>query len=190
MLETVREYASERLAESEDAAEVHARHCRDYRALAERAEPELFTHGEAEWLPRLEAEVDNLRAALDWSLLNAPIEALDLVGSLTLFWTIENSFRERLERVEAASDAAAENAPVRSRANALVGQANLAPLAGPLHDVQGSVKRGRALVTEALALFREIEDPAGIANSLIAQAWYDRTNLSLRADGSRSPRKR
>ncbi|HYN53044.1 MAG TPA: hypothetical protein VES62_19145, partial [Thermoleophilaceae bacterium] len=86
MLETVREYASERLKAREDAVEVHRRHCRHYHALAERVEPELFTRGEAEWLPRLDVEVDNLRGALDWSLLHDPIEALDLVGSLTTFW--------------------------------------------------------------------------------------------------------
>jgi predicted ATPase/DNA-binding SARP family transcriptional activator len=174
MLETVREYASERLADSAGSAEVHSRHCGYFRALAERVDSELFTHGEAEWRPRLEAEVDNLRAALDWSLLNAPIEALELAGSLTLFWVVENSFREGLERVAAALDAAGEDAPTRARAKALVGQASLVPLADPLADVQGSVMRGRALATEALALFREIDDPAGVARSLIAQAWYDR----------------
>jgi hypothetical protein len=174
MLETVREFASERLADSEGADDVHARHCCYYRALAERVDSEMFTHGEAEWLPRLEAEVDNLRAALDWSLLNAPIEALELVGSLAQFWSMENAFREGWERVEAALDAAGDDAPVRARANALVGLASLAPVGDPLDDVQGSVRRGRALASEALALFREIDDPAGVAVSLIAQAWYDR----------------
>src|SRR5262249_35021176 len=151
-----------------------ARHCRYYRALAQRVEPELFTSREAQWLPRLEAEVDNLRAALDWSLLNAPIEALDLVGALQLFWQVENSFREGLERVAAALDAAGEDAPARSRANALLAQAALAPLADPADELQGSVERTRAHVTEALALFREIEDPEGMATALLMQArWYD-----------------
>ena len=53
-----------------------------YLALAERAEPELFTRGEAEWLPRLDAEVDNFRAALDWSLTAPRRPALRLAGLL------------------------------------------------------------------------------------------------------------
>ena len=52
MLETVREYAAEQLDADPDAAQVRERHCRHYLALAERAEPELFTRGETEWLPQ------------------------------------------------------------------------------------------------------------------------------------------
>ena len=59
-----------------------------YRALAERAEPVLFTRAEAEWLPLLRTEVDNLRAALDWSAVHAPVEALRLAGALTTFWNL------------------------------------------------------------------------------------------------------
>ena len=62
MLETVREFAAERLEGRADAETLHARHCSHYLALAERADPELLTHGEAEWLPRLDADVENVPA--------------------------------------------------------------------------------------------------------------------------------
>ncbi|MET0390793.1 MAG: HAD-IC family P-type ATPase, partial [Polyangiales bacterium] len=91
MLETVREYASEQLDADPDAAQVRERHCRHYLALAERAEPELLTRGEAVWLPRLDAEVDNFRAALDWSLRHGnPTQGLRLAGLLAKFWEIRN----------------------------------------------------------------------------------------------------
>jgi predicted ATPase/DNA-binding SARP family transcriptional activator len=82
MLETVHQYAQERLAQQKDAGDVFRRHCLHYLALTERAEPELFTSGETEWLPRLDAEIDNQRAALNWSLHHEPTLALRLAGLL------------------------------------------------------------------------------------------------------------
>ena len=81
MLETVREYAAD-LLQGEELATTRERHCQYYLDLAGRAEPELYTHGEAEWLPRLDAEIDNLRAVLDWSRdVGNPVLALRLVGA-------------------------------------------------------------------------------------------------------------
>ena len=87
MLETVHQYAHERLAEQKDAGDVYRRHCLYYLALTERAEPEWFTHGEGEWLPRFEAEIDNLQAALDWGLHHGdPALALRMASLLAMFW--------------------------------------------------------------------------------------------------------
>lgn len=173
MLETVGEYASERLEADEDAAEVHGRHCRHYRGLAEQAEPELFTHGEAKWLSRLDAEVDNLRAALDWSVLHAPLEALRLVAALCSFWAIRD-IREGLERGEAALEAAGEGAPARDRARALVELAILASNQSSRYDAEGTMKRARAHADEALALYRQVDDRSGTGWALIVQAWFER----------------
>ncbi len=173
MPETVREYASERLEARADAADVHRRHCEHYHALARRIEPDLFTHREAESLPRLDIEVDNLRAALDWSLVHDPLQALDLVGALTSFWTARNAFGEGLARIEVALAAAGDDAPASSRGNALTGRAFLVANAGSIFDREGSVKRARASAVEALALFREIGDHSGAGYSLMAQAWLE-----------------
>ena len=173
MLETVREYAAERLEAHADAAEIHARHFRHYLALAQRGERELFTHGEAEWLPRLDVEVNNLRAALDWSLVHAPVEALDLAAALSIFWNARNSFGEGIEWVEAALRAAGGDAGGRSRAKALAELAFLVANAGSIYDVQGSIKRARDHATRALALAREIGDPEPASLALIALAWFE-----------------
>ena len=103
MLETVHQYAHERLAEQKDAGDVYRRHCLYYLALTERAEPELFTHGEGEWLPRFEAEIDNLRAALDWGLHHGdPALALRMASLLAMFWETSGRQAEGLGWVEAA----------------------------------------------------------------------------------------
>src|SRR5215216_1887204 len=68
MLETVREYARELLDGANDEAEMRARHCRRYLDLATQSERHVFRRSEPEWLSRLETEIDNIRAALDWPL--------------------------------------------------------------------------------------------------------------------------
>jgi predicted ATPase/DNA-binding SARP family transcriptional activator len=170
MLETVREYAGELLAADPDAARVRERHCRHYLALAERAEPELFTRGEGEWLPRLDAEVANFRAALGWSLRADPPVALRLAGTLARYWDIRNAPAEGLEWIAAALDAAGTEAAIGDRARASRGQVHLLGSQGSAYDAQGLMKVARAWAAEALALSREAKDPAGIADALLGMA--------------------
>ena len=172
MLETVGEYAWERL-DAGDAAQVRERHCRYYRALAEQAEPEFFTHGEMKWLSRLDVEVDNFRAALDWSVVHCPVEALRLVAALSSYWDLRD-IREGFERGEAALEAAGADAPARDRARAHVELAILASNKGSQYDTAGSQERVRAHADEALALYRKIDDRAGTGWALIVQAWLER----------------
>jgi predicted ATPase/DNA-binding winged helix-turn-helix (wHTH) protein/class 3 adenylate cyclase len=87
LLETVRQYAAERLAENGEAARVRGAHARHFLALAERALPELQGPGQARWHARLEAEHDNLRAALAWYVEQRDgAHALRLTGALRWFW--------------------------------------------------------------------------------------------------------
>jgi predicted ATPase/DNA-binding SARP family transcriptional activator len=171
MLETVREYAGERLEGANAAAETHDRHCRHYLALVERAEPELLTRGEAEWLPRLDAEVDNLRAALEWSLTQGePASGLRLAGLLGRFWEIRNSPAEGLRWIEAALNQAGYGAPIADRARARRAQVRLLGFEGPAYNWQGSRAEVAARADEALALSREAGDPSGVAEALVALA--------------------
>ena len=139
MLETVREYAHERFEAEAGAAEIHERHCRHYFALVERADAELFTRGEAPWLARLDAEVDNIRAALDWSLAADPIQALHAVALLGAFWVIRDGYSEGVERVAAALEAAGDAAPIRDRAGAHMVHAFLAGNHDFFFDAQDSL---------------------------------------------------
>src|SRR5262249_21631229 len=74
MLETIREYALERLEQNGEVESLRQAHLDYFLALAEQAEPELTGPRQAEWLERLEREHDNLRAALAWALEHGLVE--------------------------------------------------------------------------------------------------------------------
>jgi predicted ATPase/DNA-binding SARP family transcriptional activator len=170
MLETVREYARERLDADPQAAEVHERHCRHYLALVQRAEPELFTHGETEWLPRLNAEIDNLRAALDWSLHHGDQAlALRMAGLLDMFWETSGRNAEGLEWVEAALDRVnADAVPIDDHARALRARVHLDE--ATLFATGAALEQARARAADALALSRRTGDPAAVADALLGLA--------------------
>jgi predicted ATPase/DNA-binding CsgD family transcriptional regulator len=118
MLETVRQYARE-LLEAEGEAEAAARsHAAYYLALAERADPELRGRDQRTWRLRLEAEHDNLRAALRWLLDTGQGEpALQLAGALGHFWWLRGHFAEGGRWLEEAARAAPDAHPrIRIRA--------------------------------------------------------------------------
>jgi predicted ATPase/transcriptional regulator with XRE-family HTH domain/Tfp pilus assembly protein PilF len=172
MLEITREYATERLAESE-AEVVQKRHAEYYLSVAEAAEPQLKGGQQIAWLDRLEAEHNNLRAALQWSLQYGEVEvALRLGSALWRFWLIRGYLSEGrrwLEEALALKAAGAGAVPATVRANALNGAGNLAYSAG---DYAAAL----ALHEESLSLRRELGDKQGMAGALnnIAVVWRDR----------------
>jgi predicted ATPase len=177
MLETVREYARERLEAGPDAHVIQREHCLHYLALAERAERQLYTHGEKEWLPRLDADADNLRAAFDWSLrIGKARHALRLAGLLHAFWTIRGRFAEGLDWVERATDAAGEGAPIEDRARAQRAYVHLLIATGAHYDWQGGREEAAARARAALELSRQAGDPAGIADALLALSAFEATD--------------
>ena len=113
--ELLRQYAGEKLLEASDEAQVRDQHLAHFLQVAEQAEPELHGARQIEWFDRLEAEHDNLRAALRWSLnsdkrpdapLGFPAAGLRLAGALGYFWGIRghwNEGREWLRLVLASS---------------------------------------------------------------------------------------
>ena len=144
MLETIREYAVERLEASGEAADMRRRHAEHFLGLAEEAEPHLYQES-AEWLDRLEREHDNLRAALDH--LHASGEgglALRLAGAVPDFWCAKEHFaegRRQLERALAAGPAD----PTPIRAKALIGAAHMARDCGFGADAKARAEEGLAL---------------------------------------------
>lgn len=103
LLETVRQYAREKLAESDEEDRVRERQYQWFLSVAERADLELMQGGKQEyWLNRLDVELDNVRAALDWSLMTERFEAESrLAASLLMFW-LHHGFREGRTWLEAA----------------------------------------------------------------------------------------
>ena len=122
------------------------------------------------WLPRLDAEVENLRAALDWSLRHGnPTHGLRLAGLLTKFWDIRNRSAEGRDWIEAALEAAGDDAPVGDRARARRAQIDLLIEQGAAYAPDDA----RSTAVEALALSREAAQPAGVADALLALASLD-----------------
>jgi len=160
MLKTVREYAGELLDAAEDENETRARHCRRYLDFATRAERHLFTHAEPEWLTRLEAEIDNIRAALDWSLDREPQLALRLAAVLGHYWEAARRAHEGERWLRAALEAAGPATPIRDRARGCLELASVLEAAGRRDDA-------KAPAAHALALARESGDHALIADALV-----------------------
>ncbi|HEX2884536.1 MAG TPA: adenylate/guanylate cyclase domain-containing protein [Candidatus Limnocylindria bacterium] len=103
MLETIREYAAERLDESGRSDEVRALHAAWYVDLAERAAEVIMGPDKRAWLDRLDEEHGNLRAALDWAMGRADVEtAMRLVSALWRFWQMRGHLAEGLDRARAA----------------------------------------------------------------------------------------
>ena len=95
MLETIREYASERLVASGEEELMRQRHAGFFLALAERAEQEVDGPRQARWLDQLQAEHDNLRTALRWALDRGKAEmALRLAMALDTFWLVRTHWSE------------------------------------------------------------------------------------------------
>jgi non-specific serine/threonine protein kinase len=130
MLETIREFARERLVESVDEAELCERHAAHFLTLGEEAAPHVLRH-ERSWGDRLEAEHDNLRAALDHFEQRGEWQyALRLGAALSEFWGARGHLPEGLRRLETAL--AADDEPTAARANALSWSADLAYGAGSI----------------------------------------------------------
>ncbi|HYP28196.1 MAG TPA: tetratricopeptide repeat protein [Blastocatellia bacterium] len=161
MLETIREYGLERLAEGGEAEEARRAHAAYYLSMVEDAEPELRGPGQAEWLERLESEHDNLRAALRWSKESGETEmALRMAAAPRRFWEIRGHLSEGrgwLEEMLTLADS--------ERASpALLAKAFYA--AGALARCQGDYDQTVAHLERALALYRRVQDRLGIASSL------------------------
>jgi predicted ATPase/DNA-binding CsgD family transcriptional regulator len=166
MLETIQEYAREKLMESGEAPALHERHAAYFVALAEAAEPELSGPQQGAWLNRLEEEHDNLRAALAWAQEQARTPAgaalgLRLVGALCRFWLARGYWTEGrtyLTAALAASDRRPD-AALAARAKALHGM-------GALALEQADFAAARTIFEQSLALWRELGDGRGISGAL------------------------
>jgi predicted ATPase/class 3 adenylate cyclase len=159
MLETIHEYAREKLHESGEAAELRGLHAEYFLAFAEEAEPELEGPDQASWLDRLEADLDNFRAALSWLLEVGESEsALRTGGALWLFWRSRGHLSEgRRWLSEGLSGGDAAPAGVRARAMLVLGD---------LDVMQGDYPQGEEELEAGLALFREAGDRRAEAQAL------------------------
>ena len=160
LLESIRQYARDRLVESGASEVFRDRHLAYYLALVEEAEPHLRGAKQRAWLERLEREHDNLRAALEWSTKSPEgIESsLRFSSAVWLFWLMRGYLTEgwellaRVRTVGIAGDAVL-------RARVLGG-------AGALAYALCDYVSAQALYEESLALRRELGDRGGMSLSL------------------------
>jgi predicted ATPase/DNA-binding CsgD family transcriptional regulator len=150
LLETVRQYAREKLNESGDSQRLHASHLHFFTPLAEEAEPKLRGPEQIGWLNRLDSELANLRAALEYAQANGLTDwALRLAGAIWRFWFLRGHLVEGetwLQRVLELP-----GGPPHLRTSALTGAAFIA-------SFLGNTYQSEAWAAESLALARSSGD--------------------------------
>ena len=163
-LETIRQYAMEKLLETGEAVHARDRHLAYFLEVSRHADEKFRTAQRLMWVNRLEIEHDNLRAALGWALESHPESALQMVCSLAGFWLSRRYMTEgcswcqaAISRVEALS-AAGRNID-RTRAQAYSALAMLSINHGEHHTGEIAARKG-------VALARQLEDPLLLAHAL------------------------
>ena len=173
MLETIREYALERLTSSDEVEEAQRKHAQYFLALAEAAQLEASKQrDEGEWgskFTRLEREHDNLRAALSWAVQNLEAETgARLAIALWWFW-IERSYlsdgRRWMEAVLALDGAGGQRGEAPHALPART-KAYLLQVAGILAMAQGDHDHAVALHEEGMSVYREMGHKKGVSASL------------------------
>ncbi len=149
MLETMRQYAGEKLIDAGESESLRQRHLEYYLNLAETATPHLIKPEQLEWLARLEAEHENMRSALEWSLgKERPEYALRLAAALGGFWHTHCYWLEGAKWLERALAKPAQEltaAEKTARARALYWDADLAQSLGYIERSKASAEASLAL---------------------------------------------
>ena len=162
MLDTIREYALERLEASGESVALRRRHAAFYLALAQAAEPKVQDATQEVWLELLEREHDNLRAALGWALGGGDLDiGGQLASTLWPFWWMRGYGSEGRMWLEEALRRSDSVAPA-VRAKLL--------MVGGYTSVHKDEERSVALGAQALAIFRELGDTAGMTRALVHMA--------------------
>jgi predicted ATPase len=165
LLETIREFGQERLAEDGDLEQVRRRHAEHFLDLALAAEPHLTGADQGEWLDRCDLEQANLRAALRWAADAGQADrAQEAAGALWRFWQQRGHLTEGRRRLEELLALPSGREPTPARAKALAG-------AGGIAWWQEDLAAARRFYEEALAIERRLGDPARTADALYNQAF-------------------
>jgi predicted ATPase len=154
MLESILEYAREKLGDSGEAEALQREHALYFMRLAEEAEATLRGTGQTGWFDRLGEEYDNFRAALGWSTNTGESEiALRLSGALWQFWQYWGYYDEGRNWLERAIGLPGDRGLIRARAGAFGAASTMAWF-------QGDLAAARSYAEQSVALAREITEPA------------------------------
>jgi predicted ATPase/DNA-binding CsgD family transcriptional regulator len=179
LLETIRQFASERLDDAGESRSTRDRHLRYLVGLAERAEPLMRGPQALDMVDQLQAERDNFRAALDWGLAANPELALRLAGALGWFWWTSSYHTEGRRWLQRTLQSNPE--PTRARARAL-------HVAGWLAHHQRDLDEACALLEESLSIARATDDDWAVAWALqgLGRVAYFRKDPIAARDFSRA----
>jgi predicted ATPase/class 3 adenylate cyclase len=165
LLETMREYALERLSGRGEADVSARRHADYFLGLAEQAEPELLGPRQGVWYERLEADLDNFRAALAWFLAHEQAEATArLAATLMPLWWSRGHASEGLRWLDAVLERRGSLAPP-ALAKALLAKAGLLLEIGDHHG------QAPMLLEESLALFQQLKDTTWTVRAVSRLGW-------------------
>jgi predicted ATPase/DNA-binding CsgD family transcriptional regulator len=165
MLDTLREYAGERLDAAAEGDELQERHAQVFLQLAEEAEPHLVSSARDAWLRQLESEYENLRAALTWLLEHhRGRKACRLAGALRWFWDFQGRVGEGSRWLERSLESADARNPSAERLKALLSGGHLAFLLG-------DEESARRWLEEAVSIAREGNDRLALADGLMYLAF-------------------
>ncbi len=165
MLETIREFALERLAESPDPETVRRAHAEFFLSVAEAGASELRGPDQVSWVQRLGRETENFRAALQWSRGHAGELGLRLAFALARFWEQRGTLGEARTWLAAALDSEDHVDPaVRARGLSYLGRLAL---------LQGDYATARSSLEQALEKGRAIDDRDEIAACLLELGWVE-----------------
>ena len=168
MLETIRQFAAERLEEGSDAEEVRRRHADHFLDFAIRAEPHLVGVDQKAWLDRMERDIDNLRSAMRWAIDSGSVElGQEAGGAIWRFWHQRGRMLEGRRKLEALLNAPGGERPTASRFKALIG-------AGGLAYWQNDYGATERFYTEAFEVAKELDEPRAIAQGLYHLSYVDR----------------
>ena len=163
LLETVRAYARERLVEHDDPGLVSERHLDHYLEVARGAAAGLAGSSPEAWLDRLAADLDDLRAAMDHAVAaGRPLAVLEIAQPTLPFWMARGLYVEMRHRL---TDAVAS--PVLSAAERARGLTSASVMAA----MGGDFPAGRDFAARAVALARELDDDATVAQALVLRSW-------------------
>ncbi len=179
LLETIRQYARDRLHDVGGSTVVRGRHLDYFVALAEEAEPHFRQGDQVVWLDRLEAELDNVRAALEWALSTSVDLGLRLTGSLLWFWHIRGHRNEGMDwarQFVATQGELDDSTPVDAR----LARARALIAIGFLAQFQNQADQGGPPLEQAIAILRGAGPDGqrwlGVAQLFFSKAIRDRAD--------------
>lgn len=163
-LETIRQYAMEKLVETGDTVDTRDRHLAYFMEYARNAEEHFITEQRPLWVNRFEMDHDNFRSALSWALESDPPSALQMVSSLSAFWLSRSYMREGCSWCEAAISRA--EALSLSDPNVDSARAQAYSALAMLSINRGEHQKGQAASRMGVALERKLDQPLQLARAL------------------------